>query len=87
MSALETAVRTWFGAKLRGDREAIVAFLSTDPAVSAIGTDHGEWAAGPAGFAAIHGDAGPIEATMEQLEVHERGDARVGHGQGRRRLR
>ena len=69
---IDEMLRGWLAAKMRGDREAIVAALSEDPCVVAIGTDESEWFQGPAAFADLHGGAGAFDAEIQSLH-HENG--------------
>jgi ketosteroid isomerase-like protein len=75
---LETTLRDWLEAKMRGDRDLIVALLSDDAGVVAIGTAEEDWAAGPDAFAHIHSDGGAFDGTIETLEVREHGDSAWG---------
>ncbi len=72
---LEATLRDWLDAKMAGDRDAIVALLSGDEGVSAIGTEGNEWAVGPEAFARLHGDAGAFTGTVEHLDARVEGDA------------
>jgi ketosteroid isomerase-like protein len=71
---IEDALRGWLDAKMRGDREQIVAMLSGDPAALAIGTDPDEWFEGPAEFARAHGDGAEFDGRIESLQAHSAGE-------------
>ena len=70
---IDEMLRGWLAAKMRGDREAIVAALSEDPCVVAIGTDESEWFQGPAAFADLHGGAGAFDAEIQSLDAWREG--------------
>lgn len=78
---IDAFLRAWLEAKLRGDRDAILAGLSPYPGVLAIGTDTDEWWAGAEAFTAAHGGAGPLQAQIEHLDTHTEGS--VGWGAAR----
>jgi hypothetical protein len=73
--AVESVVRSLLDAKMRGDREAISALLSPSSSALAIGTEAGEWWAGPDEFFRAHCEASPFAAEIVELTAHEAGTA------------